>query len=101
MLERTTGVEVIARRSAVPPPGDGKVVISMIRKRRRVMVAPVVFCTLRLIESTPLGAVGGAGVNVRSRFGEADCDCVPSSSGTRTPALSRRIGDARFSGPGA
>ena len=47
-----TGPEVRGRRSAVPE-GEGKVVRSPMRKRRRVTVPPELFVNLRRNESVP------------------------------------------------
>src|ERR1041384_8540141 len=72
MFEIDTLDDVMARRSAVPTPGLGKVVMSMMRNLNAVTSPPVLFCTRRRNDNTPFGAVGGFGVNVRSRFGTAD-----------------------------
>src|SRR5690349_14585987 len=92
--------EVSARKSATPAPGDGNVVTSTMRNRKRVTLAPVVFCTRRLTTSVPkVPLVTGA--KVRKRFGALEELSVLSNSGNSMPPVSRLIGDARFSGPGA
>src|SRR5260370_18038324 len=75
-----TLAEVKARRSAMPP-GVGKEVMSMTRKRRRVTFAPVLLTKRRLIDNVPLLVLGGAElVTFRTRFGTAAAACVAPSS---------------------
>src|SRR2546421_9227757 len=93
--------EVIALRSACPPPGLGKVVTSTMRKRSRVTLPPVLFVTRRRIESVPkVELLPGLLVKSLTRFGETDEDFVLSRSDTRM-VESRRMGEVLFSGPGA
>src|ERR1044072_1059947 len=62
-------VEVIALTSAMPPP-DVRLLISTIRKRKRVTGAPVLFWK-RLLIDIVAGAKSGTGVTSRTRFGAA------------------------------
>src|SRR5437588_679441 len=101
MPETTTADEVLARRSAIEPDGGGKVVISTMRKRRRVTFEPVLFVTRFRRESVPnCELFAGSDVKSRTRFGETDEDFVRSSR-SKPKRLLRWIGLDRFSGPGA
>src|SRR5947209_15215639 len=102
MLTVGGGEEVRARRSAVPAGTvPAKVVMSTMRKRRRVMLAPVLFVTVRRIESVPkVELFGGSEVKSRARLGELEEPTPGSRIVSPTKAL-RWIGPARFSGPGA
>ena len=53
MPEMITADEVITRKSAVPAPGDGNVVMSTMRNRSRVIGEPVLLVNLRLISRVP------------------------------------------------
>src|ERR1041384_528496 len=100
MFEIDTLDDVMARRSAVPTPGLGKVVMSMMRNLNAVTSPPVLFCTRRRNDNTPFGAVGGFGVNVRSRFGTADAGRLLSRKG-RARVEVRWMPLVLFCGPGA
>src|ERR1051326_7935711 len=65
----TTGPDVSGRRSAIP--GDaGKVVRSMIRKRKRVTLPPVLFTMVRRMSNVPSAEVESEPeVKSRTRFG--------------------------------
>ena len=91
-----TRPEVNARRSAMPP-GTGVESMSTTRKRRRVMLAPVLLTNRRLIDRVPL-APFGTGVRSRNRFGTTELALVASSSKVAMVLL-RSIGEARFYGP--
>jgi hypothetical protein len=88
-------VEVVAARIAVEASGAGAVVISMIRKRRRVMSAPVLFVNFCRIESVPV-----LPLPVRTIFGAA---ASATQGATREGAIvaPASTGPVRFSGPGA
>ena len=93
-------LEVRSRKSAVPP-GAGKVVISIILNRSRVMSFSVRLETALRIESVPkVELLGGADVKERTRFGA----CVEPMQGsiklTNTILLEVR-GSAKPSGDGA
>src|SRR2546423_3428804 len=95
---------VIGRKSAVPD-GAGKVVISMMRKRRRVTAAPVLFVTLRRMSSVPKVEVDPEpGVKSRAR---AQAEVVepllvqPGSTSDSLIVALRSTGEDKFSGPGA
>src|ERR1043165_3088036 len=95
--------EVMTRRSAVPS-GALKVERSMTRKRRRVMGWPVLFVTVRRIESVPKGPsvwFGVLMVGSRKRLGDEEELAAGSSSESVTAELSRWTGECEFSGPGA
>src|ERR1044071_7196471 len=93
-----TSEDVKALRSAIPP-GTETVLISTMRKRRRVTGAPVLFTKRRLTDSVPL-APFVTGVKSRTRFGAGGAPMLLSSSNARI-ALLRLSGLARFCGPGA
>src|SRR6185369_10554491 len=95
----TTFVDVKALRSAIPP-GTEIVLISTMRKRRRVTGAPVLFTKRRRTESVPFVAFGNCGDRSRTRFGGAGAPMLLSSSNVRIVLL-RLSGLPRFSGPGA
>src|ERR1044072_2996310 len=98
----TSTTPVRARRSATPPPGLGNVDISTMRNRSLVTGAPVELMTRRRTVSVPnVGLFAGSEVKLRVRFGCAEVATVPSRNATPTPEVSRRIGLAMFSGPGA
>src|SRR6185295_14068856 len=94
----TTLVDVNALRSAMPP-GTEIVLKSTMRKRRRVIGAPVLFTKRRLTDIVPF-APFVTGVRSRTRFGGAGAPMFESSSRCRIVAL-RLSGLARFCGPGA
>src|SRR5215831_15945265 len=92
-----TGLDVRARRSAVPG-GAGNVVTSMIRNRSCVTAAPVWLTKRRRMSSVPkVELFAGSDVKSRTRFGAADDDTLASSGNAAMLAL-RWIGDDRFSG---
>jgi hypothetical protein len=94
MPETDTLVEVIARRSACPPPGLGNVVISTIRKRSRVTLPLVEFVTLRRIVSVPnVELLPGLDDRSLALFGGAELALVLSRSKAPMPFVSRRIGE--------
>src|SRR5262245_43175385 len=96
----TTAVDVRGRRSAMPD-GAGNVVMSMTRKRSRVMLPPVLLTIVRRISSVPnVELFGGSLVKSRTRFGDA-VDATQLSSRFPANDALRSIGDERFSGPGA
>src|SRR5919202_5316690 len=104
---------VIRRRSAVPagaplPGVQGEmtqVVMSTTRKRRRVTAAPVLFLTLRRIESVPLVEVApGPGVKSRARAQAEVVEPLTAQPGSTSDSLIvalRSTGLDKFSGPGA
>src|SRR5215210_7748097 len=78
----TTAVEVRGRRSAMPE-GAGKVVRSMMRQRRRVTFAPVLFVTERRMSSVPkVELFAGSDVKSRTRFGGEEATTHGSSGST-------------------
>src|ERR1043165_2805235 len=94
--------EVMTRRSAVPS-GALKVERSMTRKRRRVTACPVLFVTVRRMESVPKGPSVEFGVFCvasRKRLGGRDELAAGSSRESVTASL-RWTGAWEFSGPGA
>src|SRR5215204_753620 len=93
-----TSEDVNTLRSAIPP-GTDIVLISTMRKRKRVTGAPVLFTKRRLTESVPLTALVCA-VRSRTRFGGAGAPKLLSSSNVRIVLL-RLSGLAIFCGPGA
>src|SRR5215207_4640599 len=95
----TTLVDVKALRSAIPP-GTATELISTMRKRSRVTAPPVLFTKRRPTESVPFAALGSIGVRSRTRFGGAGPPKFESSNNAGIVLL-RRIGLARFCGPGA
>src|SRR5215217_6837931 len=95
----TTLVEVKALRSAIPA-GTEIELISTMRTRRRVTAPPVLFTKRRLTESVPFAAFGSIGVRSRTRFGGAGPPMFESRNSTGIVLL-RRIGFAKFCGPGA
>src|SRR5262252_8860694 len=98
--ETTTSVDVLGRMSAMPD-GAGKVVRSMTRKRSRVTAPPLLLVKRRRRSSVPkVELFAGSLVKSRTRFGGLADDTLASSSVVAKSRL-RRIGDARFSGPGA
>ena len=73
----TTSAEVIARTSATVPPALGKLLMSIMRKRSRVTLAPVLFVNLLRNDNVPFVELfAGFGVRSRVRFGgnAADAD---------------------------
>src|SRR6266853_37884 len=75
----TTEPDVIGLKSAIPE-GAGKVVRSIIRKRNRVMGAPVLFTNLLRMLSVPkVELFAGTDVKSRTRFGALDDATVASS----------------------
>src|SRR5678816_3201670 len=92
-----TEEDVIARTSAIPG-GTGAELISTMRKRNRVIGAPVLLTNRRLTDSVPL-APFGTGVKSRPRLGVPPAGAVESMSAVPSEFSSR--GEARFSGPGA
>ena len=107
LMETTIEVEVLGRRSANPD-GAGKVVMSITRKRNRVIAAPVLFTNLRRMSRVPKVELGPAGVEpvgkgiVKSRtlFG-GEAEPAATSSNATPNTLLRWIGDERFCGAGA
>src|SRR4051812_19397124 len=102
MLLMTTSLDVIARRSAKPGVfAEGKVLTSMMRKRRRVTGEPVLLTKRRRMASVPFGDVlGGPAVKSRKRFGAEELPVVASKRNAPSLLL-RSTGLERFSGPGA
>src|SRR5687767_9385588 len=89
-----------ARKSAMPP-GAGDVVSSTIRNCSRVTGPPVLLVMRRVSASVPkVDALAESPVVSRTWLGRADAPTEVSSS-SKGIALSRRIGEAKFSGPGA
>src|SRR5262245_44244489 len=96
----TTEVDVRGRRSAIPE-GAGNVVRSMIRRRGRVTLPPVLLTNWRRKSSVPnVELLGGSLVKSRTRFGLA-VDATQTSSRSAVKLALRWIGEERFSGPGA
>src|SRR2546423_14696494 len=95
---------VIGRKSAVPE-GAGKVVMSTMRKRRRVTAAPVLFVTLRRMSSVPKVEVAPEpGVKSRARAQAEVVEPVPAQPASTSDSLIvalRKTGLDKFSGPGA
>jgi hypothetical protein len=92
-----SSTEVRKRKSAIPPPGLGNVVSSMMRNLSRVTFPPVLLTTrLRTFSVPNVDWFPGSLVKSRTRFGGDDDDTVPSS--IFTAMVFRRSGDARFSG---
>ena len=93
--------EFLALKSAMVAPAGGKDVISMIRKRKRVTGAPVLFVKALLIESVPkVELLGASLVESRTRFGGSAAATNGSRRVVKNVEL-RSSGEARFSGPGA
>src|SRR5882724_9849382 len=77
----TTKLDVLGLKSAIPD-GAGKVVRSIIRKRNRVTLPPVLFVNLLRIESVPnTELLAGSLVKSRTRFGGLALATVASSNG--------------------
>src|SRR5215471_14138327 len=96
----TTDVDVLGRRSANPD-AAGNVSRSMIRKRSRVTLPPVLFVNVRRMSSVPnVELFAGSLVKSRTRLGGLP-DATHVSRSTPGMLLLRSTGDARFSGPGA
>src|SRR5687768_1732488 len=92
---------VVRARKSARPLGAGEVVSSTIRNCRRVTGAPVLLVMRRVSANVPnVDALAGSLVKLRNRLGGAAADTKASRS-TKGIAPSRRIGEARFSGPGA
>jgi hypothetical protein len=79
MPATTTRPEVLGRRSAVNA-GDGKVEMSVIRNRNRVIFAPVLFTKRRRIDSVPMVELfPGSTVRSRTRFATVEVALLASS----------------------
>src|ERR687885_604241 len=80
---------VIRRRSAVPLlSACGAVVMSTTRKRRRVTAPPVLFVTLRRIESVPkVEVLGEPGVVSRARAKAEVVEPKPEQPGSTSDSL--------------
>src|SRR5882724_3156103 len=77
----TTADDVLGLKSAIPD-GAGNVVRSIIRKRNRVTLPPVLFVNLLRIESVPnVELLAGSLVKSRTRFGGLALATVASSNG--------------------
>src|SRR5215203_1140286 len=87
--------EVTARRSAAEGELCGKVVMSMMRKRTRVTIAPVLFVMRRRISIKPVGEP------VLVRLGAVEVPTHGATSDEVIAALSLNSGEVEFSGPGA
>src|SRR5687768_13096326 len=94
-----TSAEVRALTSAIPTDGTISVLMSTIRKRKRVTGAPVLFTNRRLIESVPLVPFV-TGVRLRTRFGGAGAPIFESINNAVIALLLRSLGLTKFSGPG-
>src|SRR5215210_6514733 len=93
----TTAVEVRGRKSAMPD-GAGKVVMSMMRQRTRVTLAPVMFLTVRRTSSVPkVELLAGSLVKSGTRFG-GEATAAHGSSGSKANEALRWMGLERFSG---
>src|SRR2546423_1571521 len=96
----TTSDEVLGRRSATPEM-DGKVVISTMRKRSRVISAPVLLVKVVRTSTVPkVELLGGSMVGSRTKFGGASAAAHESSS-EMLAEPSSTPGPERFCGPGA
>ncbi len=92
--------DVRGLRSEIPD-GAGNVVRLAMRKRRRVMLPPVLLVNVRRIESVPkVELFGGSLVKSRATFGESKSAWV-GSSGELLIAVPTLVGADKFSGPGA
>src|SRR5262249_30690332 len=80
LSDTTIVLEVRGRRSSVPD-GAGNVVRSIIRKRNRLIAAPVLLVNFRRTEMVPkVELFGGSEVKSRTKFGDAVPDTPGSTS---------------------
>jgi hypothetical protein len=69
LTETPTFIDVSARKSAVPPPGDGNELMSMIRNLSRVTGAPVLFWKRLRTDNVPNVAFRPVAAGSRNRLG--------------------------------